>query len=406
MPILSKQRSFHLDGTVTPGFEKVADAFVHNFSSRGETGVACAVYVHGECVVDLWGGYADPKQDAKWRADTLVPVFSSTKGFAALAAADAHSKGFFSYDDLVATHWPEFSVHGKEHITIRQLLGHQAGLCRLDELDLRSFADLDTASAAPKLAAMIPAWKPGEAHGYHTWTIGWFISELIRRTDPQGRPLRVFFQEEIAAPLEAEFYIGLPASVPDSRLAKVKGFDSPLQLLLRLHEVPPSLLLAFANPRSLTSRSMVDPKRLVANNHFNHREMLSIEFPSGNGVGRVRDMAKIYGEFASGGSALKLSVHTLEELARPAIPPDKGWFDLVNRADLGYSLGFWKPIPERSFGTSRHAYGHPGAGGSFCFADPDKGVGYAYAMNQIGGYMDRNPRENALRRAVYACLRQ
>lgn len=401
----SKEKTALIGGTVKRGFEGVREAFVRNFERLGETGAACAVYWRGEKAVDLWGGYADPARRIPWEEHTLVPVFSSTKGFAALCAAVAHSRGWFGYDDPVTRYWPEFGKHGKERITIRQLLSHQAGLCALDGLELRRYADLDTANVAGRLAEMKPEWDPGSAHGYHTWTIGWFIGELLRRTDPRGRSLGRLLQEEICAPLQAEFYIGLPDEVPDSRLAKVRGIDSPLDLLFHLHEIPKALFAGFLNPRSLTSRSMVDRKRLVANANFNDRDMLSIEFPSGNGIGEARAMAQIYGEFATGGEKLGLAASTLEELCRPAEPPASGWFDRVNRVDLGYSLGLWKPIPERMFGSSLHAFGHPGAGGSFCFADPDLGMGYAYVLNRIGGYMDRNPRENAVRCAVYDCLK-
>ncbi|KPV60332.1 beta-lactamase [Paenibacillus sp. A3] len=403
--IQSKEKAALVGGTVKRGFEGVKEAFVRIFERLGETGAACAVYWRGEKVVDLWGGYADPARRIPWEEHTLVPVFSSTKGFAALCAAVAHSRGWFGYDDPVAQYWPEFGKHGKERITIRQLLSHQAGLCALDGLELRRYADLDTANVAGRLAEMKPEWEPGSAHGYHTWTIGWFIGELLRRADPRGRSLGQLLQEEICAPLQAEFYIGLPDEVPDSRLAKVRGIDSPLDLLFHLHEIPMALFAGFLNPRSLTSRSMVDRKRLVANANFNDRDMLSIEFPSGNGIGEARAMARIYGEFATGGKKLGLAPTTMQELCRPAEPPASGWFDRVNRVDLGYSLGLWKPIPKRMFGSSLHAFGHPGAGGSFCFADPDLGIGYAYVLNRIGGYMDRNPRENAVRRAVYDCLK-
>ncbi|MOA19741.1 Beta-lactamase [compost metagenome] len=187
-------------------------------------------------------------------------------------------------------------------------------------------------------------------------------------------------------------------------MAKVQGISSPLQVFKHMHELTIGMLLGFLNPGSLTSRSMVDKKRLVGNNNFNNREMLSIEFPSGNGIGEVRGMAQIYSEFATGGRSLRLSAETLSELQRPAEPPARGWHDRVIRMDLGYSLGFWKPIATRKFGSSLHAFGHPGAGGSFCFADPEMKVGYAYALNKIGGYMDNNPRENNVRNAFYNCI--
>lgn len=391
------------NGYVEAGFEAVKDAFEQNFHKK-EIGAACAIYYKGRKVVDLWGGSADPRLNKGWEKETMVPVFSSTKGFAALAAAVAHSKGWINYDAKISSYWPEFGTNGKEDITIRQLLAHQAGLCALDSLRLDQISDLDTARVASQLAELKPEWRPGSIHAYHTWTIGWFIGEVIRRADPEGRTLGTFFHEEVAQPLNAQFFIGLPDDIPKSRLAAVQGVNNPFQLLFRLHEIPKPLLMGFLNPRSLTSRSMVDRKKLVAHENFNRREMLSIEFPSGNGVGDARSMAKIYSEFATGGKVLRLSKNTITELKKPAIPPSSGWYDYVNRCEVGYSLGLWKPIPSRTFGSSPQAFGHPGAGGSFCFADPDRAVGYAYVMNKIGGYMDANPRENEVRRVFYQCL--
>ncbi|MCY9578421.1 serine hydrolase domain-containing protein [Paenibacillus alvei] len=398
-------QNVHVQGWVEAGFEEVEKEFVRNFTTRNETGAACAVYVRGMKVVDLWGGVADPYRRTPWEEHTMVPVFSSTKGFAALAGALAVSRGLLNYDEKVCTYWPEFAVHGKEDISVRQLLSHQAGLCTLDTLQLEKFDDLDTAQVAPKLAQLKPKWTPGTMHGYHAWTLGWYIGELIRRADSRGRSLGRFFQEEIANPLGAEFYIGLPKDVPDTRLAQVRGINSPVQLLKHLRGIPFSMLLAFMNPRSLTARSMVDPKRLVANDHFNRREMLAIEFPSGNGIGEVRAMACIYGEFAAGGKQLKLSEAAKQALEAPPKLPSTGAYDHVNRTKLAYSVGLWKPIEGHKFGSSHRAYGHPGAGGSFCYADPDYELGYAYGLNVIGGYMDNNPRENAVRQAVYRCLK-
>lgn len=391
-------------GFVERGFEPVHEVFERNLNK--EIGVACAIYHKGRKVVDLWGGFADFKTKREWKDDTLVPVFSSTKGFASLAAAVAVSKGLIDYDAKVAEYWDEFGQDSKREITVRQLLAHQAGLCSLDQLKINHIGELDTSFIASQLAGLKPEWEPGSMHGYHTWTIGWFIGELIRRADPKGRRLGQFFQDEIAQPLQAEFYIGLPEEISLNRLALVYGLESPLHLLFHLHEIPTPLLLGFLNPKSLTSRSMIDPNQMVKHSNFNKREMLSIEFPSGNGVGLARSMAKIYGEFATGGKNLNLSDAIINELLKPASSPTNGWYDHVNRKHLGYSLGFWKPIKGSEFGSSHHAFGHPGAGGSFCFADPDMGVGYAYVMNKIGGYMDRNPRENEIRRVFYQCLQK
>ena len=196
-------------GWVAPGFEEVETEFRKNFAERGEVGAACAIYHQGKKVVDLWGGYRDHKTRAPWEEDTLVLVFSVTKGMAAMAVAVAHSRGLLDYDEKVATYWPEFAQHGKENITVRQLLSHQAGLSAIDEpLDLETIADQET--LATILARQKPAWVPGTRHGYHMWTIGWYMGELIRRVDPQRRNLGQFFQDEVAKPLDLEFYIGLP----------------------------------------------------------------------------------------------------------------------------------------------------------------------------------------------------
>lgn len=211
-----------IHGEIAPGFEKVRTEFQRNFAARGEFGAACAVYLKGEKVVDLWGGYRDIKRRLPWERDTLVLVFSATKGMAAMTIAVAHSRGLLDFDKPVAHYWPEFAQNGKEQITVRQLLSHQAGLSVIDRrLTPKVLKDLDQVAAI--LAAPRPAWEPGTRHGYHSATLGWYEGELIRCVDPRRRSLGQFFQEEIAQPLGIEFYIGLPARIPDSRLAIIDG---------------------------------------------------------------------------------------------------------------------------------------------------------------------------------------
>jgi CubicO group peptidase (beta-lactamase class C family) len=173
-----------ISGTAAPGYEAVKEQFTENFTSRKEVGAACAVTVDGELVVDLWGGSADPKTKRPWRADTMVNVFSTTKGVSSLALAHAHSHGLFDYEAKVASYWPEFSANGKEDVTVRQLLSHQAGLSAIDaSMDIDTLADPDLVAAA--IAAQEPAWTPGTMHGYHGISLGWYESELLRRVDPQ-----------------------------------------------------------------------------------------------------------------------------------------------------------------------------------------------------------------------------
>lgn len=398
-----------IHGSVSPGFEEVETEFKRNFTERDELGAACAIYYKGEKVVDLWGGYRDEATLAPWEKDTLVLVFSTTKGFSALAVAVAHSQRLLDYDEKVATYWPEFAQNGKGNITVRQLLEHQAGLCAIDEpLDLEMLANLDVMAAA--LAKQKPAWEPGSCSGYHVWSLGWYQNELIRRVDPQHRTIGQFFHDEIARPLEAEFYIGLPADVPDSRIAILKDTTGgPLQILASVRKYPLPLVLAFFNPNSLTVRAMNNPPDLLHKANFNRREVCSVEIPSGNGIGQVRDMAKIYSVFATGGEVLKLKRETLAALHATPVSPSSGLRDEVLKANLACTLGFSKPTlyaGYEAFGSSSKAFGFPGAGGAFAFADPDAQVGYAYAPNKVGGFMWDDPREKSLRDAFYKCLQK
>jgi len=184
-----------IHGNVAPGFETVQTEFARNFTERGELGAACTIYYRGDKVVDLWGGYRDPQKKLPWQEDTLVLVFSSTKGLAGLTMALAHSRGLFEYDAPIASYWPEFAQNGKEHITVRQLLAHEAGISSIDEpLPPAVLANPDV--LATILARAKPAWEPGTRHGYHAFTLGWYESEIIRRTDPQHRTLGRFFHDD------------------------------------------------------------------------------------------------------------------------------------------------------------------------------------------------------------------
>ena len=206
-----------IDGSVRIDFEPVREAFVENFSRRGELGAACCVYQGGEKVVDLWGGVRDRASGQPWRADTMVLVHSTTKGLAAMVLALAHSGGWLDYDERVSTYWPEFAQAGKKGVTVRHLLAHQAGLFAFDEkVDRLVVADLDR--LAEVMARQRPAWEPGDRQAYHAISLGFYEGELLRRIDPGHRTLGRFFHEEIARPLGLEFYIGLPETIPEARL--------------------------------------------------------------------------------------------------------------------------------------------------------------------------------------------
>jgi CubicO group peptidase (beta-lactamase class C family) len=384
-----------IGGSVQPGYEPVREAFIANFTSRGELGGAVCVYRNGEKVVDLWGGIRDRETGDPWREDTMVIVHSTSKGLAAMVMALAHSRGLLDYEELVATYWPEFAQNGKSRITVRQLLSHQAGLFGFDEpVDREVIADLDR--VAEVMARQRPAWEPGARQAYHAITLGFYESELIRRVDPAHRSLGQVFADEIATPLGVDFYLRVPESVPNERLARLAA-PTPWK---RLTAMPLPLVMASLNRRSVLYRSLVanpgtgfylDPERVVVRN---------LEAPSGCGVGSARAIAKAYGVFASGGRELGLRAETLAALMAPARPSQNGFFDDCFRGPAKFSLGFMKPSDSFRFGTDDSAFGAPGAGGSLGFADPHSGIGYGYVTSQMGMHLDGDPRDIALRQAI------
>lgn len=389
-----------IGGDVDAGYGKVADAFRATLRGGAEVGAAVAVYRDGAKVVDLWGGYRNGLTKDPWRPDTMVNMFSTTKGVAALVVAVAVSRGLISYDAKVADYWPEFAQSGKADVTVRQLLGHQAGLCALKpKPTLADVADPERLSAI--LAAQTPAWRPGTRHGYHAITLGWYESELIRRTDPAGRTLGRFLADEIVTPSGLDLHIGLPDSVDRTRVAHVHNWVRA-ETLLHLGVMPPGFVGASLNPVGLTARTVGIPRGVNAfNGDYNRDDVRAVEIPSVNGIGTARSVARMYGSAAAGGAEAGLNAATLESLAAPAISPSQGVRDKVMHVDVTYSLGFCKPVPHFTFGSSDKAFGTPGFGGSFGFADPDTGIGFAYVMNRLGFHLWSDPRELALRQALF-----
>jgi len=385
-----------VEGHVSSGFEAVRDVFVENFDRRHEVGGACCAYYHGEKVVDLWGGIRNKETGEPWERDTMVLVNSTTKGLAAMTMAVAHSRGWLDYEERVGTYWPEFAQQGKESVTVRQLLAHQAGVFALDEpIDRSLVADIDR--LADVLARQRPAWEPGTRQAYHAMTLGFYESALLHRVDPRHRTLGRFFQDEIASPLSLDVYIRLPESIPNSQLATL----APPGRVQRLVGFPIRLTLEAMNPHSNIMRALRgselprDDARVYARD---------LEIPSGGGVGTARAIARAYSVFATGGRELDLRAETLRALAAPATPPARGFHDECMKSDdVQFSLGFMKSTREWPFGSTS-SYGSPGAGGSIGFADPAAGIGYGYVTSQMGTALTGDPRDVALRDALYAAL--
>jgi CubicO group peptidase (beta-lactamase class C family) len=384
-----------IHGSVKEGFEAVREAFAENFAQRGEIGAACCIYHRGEKVVDLWGGVRNIATGEPWEEDTMALVYSATKGIAAMTLALAHSRGLLDFDAPVARYWKEFAQNGKEKTTVRQLLAHQAGLFAFDvPLDRTIVADADR--LAEIMARQKPAWEPGTKQGYHAVTIGFYEGELLRRIDPQHRTLGKFFQDEIAAPLGIDFFINLPESIPDSRLAPL--IDPSFTEMLR--GLPFAWMLSAFLPfrTSNIARALAGSELAHDEKHIYSR---NLEIPAGGGVGTARAIAHAYGVFAAGGKELELREETLKELSAPARPASiGGFYDECMEAEVQFSLGFMKSCPTWSFG-SPSAFGAPGAGGSLGFADPETQIGYGYIPNRKSVALTGDPRDVAIRKALY-----
>ena len=264
-----------IQGLVCAGFEPVRDAFIENFSRRKELGAACCTYRHGEKVIDLWGGIRDKATGEPWEEDTMVIVHSTTKGLAAMTLALAHSRGWLDYEERVCTYWPEFAQRGKETITVRQLLAHQAGLFAFDEpVDRDVVADLDRLAIV--LARQTPAAEPGTRQAYHAISLGFYQGELLRRIDPQHRSLGRFFQDEIASPLGLDLYIRLPEEIQNARLAKIESATA-FEMLLGF---PIRLTLATLYPRSNIYRALITNPGAAINSRLLRPTRLHYIIPS------------------------------------------------------------------------------------------------------------------------------
>lgn len=373
-------------GWVAAGFEPLREAFAANFDVHGEVGAACCAYRGGRVVADLWGGLADPTTGRSWQENTLQLVFSATKGVTAICVHALVERGVLDLDAPVARDWPEFGAAGKGGITLRQVLCHQAGLAVVEgDLDLAQVLAWDPVVEA--IAAQKTDWEPGTAHGYHVRSFGWILGELVRRAS--GRSLGRFFAEEVAAPLGLDFWIGLPAA----------------QLPRCARTIPPdpdaASLAELLGADSLTARAMSGPSNLFAYDEtWNRPEVLAAEMPSSNGVGEARALARLYA--ATLGEVDGVRVLAPETVARAREPHSEGPDKVIVRP-MRYALGFVLP-PALAPGCGEASFGHPGAGGSLAFADPEADVSLGYAMNRMQFDVRGDPRSQGLVTALYDCL--
>jgi CubicO group peptidase (beta-lactamase class C family) len=391
-----------VQGECDPRFGAVRDEFERNFRERGEAGASVCVAVEGRVVVDLWGGIANRRTDQPWERDTLVVVWSCTKGAVALCAHILRSRGLLDLDAPVARYWPEFAREGKDAIAVRRLLDHQAGLAAIRR-PLRPGGLYDWGYMTEMLAAEAPFWEPGTRQGYHAVTFGYLVGEVVRRVS--GQDLGDFFREEVAGPLGIDFFLGLPEA-DEGRVARIIRPDAlpPGEPHRRFNKE------AERNPEGLQALMIGNTGRRPGDH--DSREAHAAVLPSQGGIANARGLAGLYTPLALGGGAGGVRLVDADTLAEAQAVSSASADDAMLRIGLRFGLGFMKSSDNRksapgatdSIILSESAFGHAGMGGSLGFADPDARLAFGYAMNKQGRGVALNERGQSLVDATYRSL--
>lgn len=367
-------------GHVASGFEPVRDVFAETFEAGEELGAGFSAILDGEVIVDIQGGFADRQREKHWDEETLVPVYSTTKGVSALVIASVIDSLNEGYETKVAEVWPEFGAAGKAEVTIGELLSHQAGLVGFPEpIDPGLWLDPDGLAAA--LAELEPLWEPGTAHGYHPTTWGYLAGEIVKRIT--GRTLGTILREAFCGPAGVDFHIGLP----DSEHGRVAEIQRPKELP-QLGELNDYKKTAFLTKWASPNRGGGEWRR--------------IEIPSANGHGTAKSVAQLYGLYANGG-----------KLDGKSLIPETSFRELTRRRVIGDDLVL-PFVTEFAAGVMRNNLGiygpntetlaHSGWGGSLALGDPDRHLSAAYVMNKQSSYLQGDPRARRLVDALYGCL--
>ncbi len=381
-----------MSGTCDPAFAAVRAAFEANLAERGEHGAALCVMHDGRVVVDLVGGIADGDPDRPWTHDTLVNAFSVGKAMVATLTARLAGDGVLDLDAPVAEVWPEFSTAGKQHVTTRHLLSHQAGLPAVRRrLPPGTMLDHDAMAAA--LAAQEPWWEPGTAHGYHTNTFGFLVGEVLARV--AGRSTGTLLRELIAEPLGADVHLGLPASEHH----RVADFGWP-------GDAPPEEEPTDLDGKALDEMALMrhntywNPSGLSGAGVLNTAAWRAAELPSTNLHASARGIARVFAALAAGGEIDGVRIVGADAL-RAATTEQVYGDDVVLERPTRFGLGFQLTQPERPMGPNPGAFGHYGAAGSLGCADPEAGLALGYVTDRIGARW-QNPRNRALLDALHA----
>ncbi len=382
-------------------FARVREIFEESFETGAELGASVCFALDGQPVVDLWGGYCDAERTRAWERDTLVNVYSTTKGMTAICAHQLVERGELDVDEPVASYWPEFAAAGKADLPVRYLLSHQAGLPAVRK-PLPAEALYDWGQMTAALAEERPWWEPGTQHGYHALTFGFLVGELVRRIS--GQSLGSYFGEHVAEPLGADFHIGLAAE-HDARTSHLWGslaLPGPSGAGPKIAGPIRDFLRDMGDPTTLTGAAFNNPKQ--TSGAVNSRAWRAAEIPAANGHGTARALARIYGALSRGGELDGVRILRNETIEAAIEEQVFGPDVILGQLPMRFGLGFMLRQDLVPLGPNPRAFGHAGAGGSLGFADPDAHVGFGYTMNRMQMSMVGTPTALAMIRAFFKAL--
>ncbi len=400
------QTNFPIDGYINKGYEPVLKAFIENFEKDVEVGASVAVYHKGEKVIDLWGGYSNQKTKAAWQEDSLIVVFSTTKGVASLCLLMLADRGLLDYDQKVAHYWPEFAQSGKEDITVRQLLSHTSGLCGIETpMRLEELANTEgKAKLKAALESQAPLFKPGSDQGYNAISFGMYAAELFKQIS--GEDMVDFYRREIQSTLQPDFWIGNADSQSDriARLYQMKPMErlgKSIVTGIKGGTAESKVIRALLKPNSLPKKAFINPySGLEGPLAYNKTLAQQNAFWWGGGFSNARGLAQIYAPLAGDGSFNGVKLINKDTLETVYPVPSWSEQDRVVGKALGWNQGFLKDEPH-IFSPNSEAFGHAGMGGSLGFADPKAELSFGYTMNRLD-HRIRSPRCVSLCRALYS----
>lgn len=390
-----------VNGDCDPRFAQVREEFERNFAERGEVGASVSIMLDGEPVVDLWGGQADAEAGLPWQRDTIVVVFSTTKGMTALAAHMLADRGALDFDAPVARYWPEFAQAGKADIPVRMLLNHQAGLAAWRE-PLPDGALYDWDLAVGRLAEQPTWWEPGTRVGYHAVTFGHLVGEVVRRV--AGRSVGTFLREEVAEPLDVDLFIGLPEKA-EPRVARSVLYDYSGEAESEF------AALVLADPEGLPCKLQLNTGGWLGNQELlDTRASHAAEIPAANGITNGRGLATMYAPLSLDGALGAVRLVSDDAIPLMRYTQSRTERDASAMVATAFTLGFLKSWDNRSLGEGmstiigEHAFGHAGLGGSLGFADPAVRMSFGYTMNRHGHGTGINARGQSLVDAAYRAV--